>query len=59
MFVASDFFGSLDPCFGDFDFLVVLSFEQGAYVVNIMHNLELNLGGKRKFCVDFVKTHHC
>jgi hypothetical protein len=31
MYVASDFSGSLDPCFEDFDFLVVLSFEQGAY----------------------------
>jgi hypothetical protein len=28
-------------------------------IVNIMHYFELNLGGKRKFCVDFVKTHHC
>jgi hypothetical protein len=28
-------------------------------IFNIMHNLELTLVGKRKFCVDFVKTHHC
>jgi hypothetical protein len=31
MFLTSDFSRSLHPCFGDFDFLVVLSFEQGAY----------------------------
>jgi hypothetical protein len=28
-------------------------------IVNIMHDLELNLGGKGTFYVNFVKTHHC
>jgi hypothetical protein len=54
--VACDFFGTLDPCFGGFDFLVVLSFEQGAYDCQYNASFGIEFGGKKKIVCLFCEN---